>query len=79
MKMINDKGLQQIAEFLASTHRKGSKIVNDDDMLLAWVADAEYSLINHDIARLEVKCWDSVTGHTEVFTVADEGVSDMYW
>lgn len=79
MKTINCKGLEQIANFLRSTHKKGSKIVNDNDMLLAWVVDAEYSLINHGIAQLEVKCWDSVTGCTEVFTVADEGVSDMYW
>lgn len=77
MKIVNENGIEQIAEFLRNTHKQGNKIVNDNDMLAAWIVDAEYSLCQHDIAQLEVKCWDSATGHTEVFTVSDEGISDI--
>lgn len=77
MKTINSNGLEQTAEFLRNTHKQGDKIVNNNDMLIAWAIDAEYSLDNHDIAQVEIKCWDSVTGCTEVFTVSDEGISEI--
>ena len=74
MKIVNENGIEQIAEFLRNTHKQGNKIVNDNDMLVVWIVDAEYSLINHDIAQqLEVKCWDSATGCAEVFTIYQRG------
>ena len=70
---VNDRGLNEIKEFLADNHEKGGDHF-DRDMLLAWAADAEFQLSEGNPATIEIKAWDSVHGRTQEFTISDAGL-----
>jgi hypothetical protein len=69
---VNDNGIQQIANFLAVYHKKGSFTRN---MLHAWASEAEFSMSEGNDATIEIKSWDSVHGRTQTFTISSEGLS----
>lgn len=73
-RTINARGLKAIHAFLAINHRLGGNHFTPD-MLRAWAADAEFQLSEGNGANIEIKSWDTVSGHTEVFTVPDEGIN----
>lgn len=70
---VNENGLTQIHQFLAEHHKKGGDHL-DRSMLIAWAADAEFQLGEGNLASIELKSWDSLSGHTETFTISAEGL-----
>jgi hypothetical protein len=63
---LNENGLAQIKEFLAEHHKKGGEHFTRE-MLCAWAADAEFQLGEGNPASIEIRSFDSVSGHTEEF------------
>jgi hypothetical protein len=43
-------------------------------MLSAWADAAEFQLVEGNSATIEIRSWDTVSGHTEEFTVSDAGI-----
>lgn len=72
-RTVNQTGLNEIAEFLAAHHKLGRDHFSDD-MLRAWAADAEFQISEGNDATIEIKSWDSISGHTETFRVSDAGI-----
>ena len=72
-RSINKIGLNEIAEFLGTHHKLGRDHFTDD-MLRAWAADAEFQLSEGNDASIEIRSLDSVSGHTETFTISDAGL-----
>lgn len=70
---VNEKGLAEIHQFLAEKHKLGGEHF-DRAMLRAWAADAEFQLGEGNPARIEIRSFDSVSGHTEDYTISDEGL-----
>lgn len=73
---INAAGVAEIAQFLATHHKKGGDHFTAD-MLAAWAADAEFQLAEGNPASIEIKSWESLSGHTEAFTVSDAGIDSI--
>lgn len=72
--LVNQNGINQIAQFLLENHKLGKRISQDAAMLRAWAADAEFGLREGNDACIEVRSWDSVLGRTQTFTVSGEGL-----
>ncbi len=72
-KTINEKGLQQIHDFLGEYHKKGYEHFNRE-MLQAWAADAEFQLSEGNPASIELKSWECITGATKEFTISSDGI-----
>jgi hypothetical protein len=72
IKTINQAGLEEIRQFLATYHKKGHDMT--EAMLCAWCEDAEDSLGNGNPPMIEIGAWDSVTGSPVTLTVSDAGV-----
>lgn len=72
-RAVNEKGLAEIAAFLAANHKLGGDHFTRD-MLRAWAADAEFQLAEGNSATIEIKSWDALSCHTETFTVSDAGL-----
>lgn len=70
---INEAGLKEIHAFLAENHKLGGDHFTQD-MLRAWAADAEFQLGEGNPAIIEIPQWDTVSGHTETFTVSNDGL-----
>ena len=70
---MNEQGLNEIKEFLASNHKKGGDHFTRE-MLQAWAADAEFQLREGNPAMIEIRSFDAVSGHTETFTLSDAGL-----
>jgi len=70
---VNSKGLKEIHHFLAENHKKGGDHF-DEEMLRAWAQDAEFQLGEGNPASIEIRSWDSVSGHTENMTISAEGL-----
>lgn len=70
---VNEQGLNEIKEFLAANHKKGGDHFTRD-MLQAWAADAEFQLAEGNSASIEIKSWDSQSGHAEVLTISNAGI-----
>lgn len=73
LKTVNENGLAQIHTFLAEKHKKGGDHFNNE-MLRAWAHDAEFSLAEGNNAGIEIRSFDAVSGHTETFTISEEGL-----
>lgn len=73
-KTINVTGLGEIFEFLAKRHKLGGDHFTSS-MLNAWADDAEAQMAEGNPASIELKSWESVSGHTELFTVSDAGIT----
>ena len=72
-RTINAAGIEEIAGVLDRCHKKGRDHFTPD-MLRAWAADAEFQLAEGNSATIEIKSWDTLSGHTETFTVSDAGI-----
>jgi len=70
---VNEQGLNEIKEFLASNHKKGGDHFTRE-MLQAWAADAEFQLGEGNPAMIEIRSFDAVSGRTETFTLSDAGL-----
>ena len=77
IKSINANGLKEIHTFLAENHKLGGDHF-DTSMLLAWAAEAEFSLSEGNDAGIEVKAYDSIHGCTQTFTVSDSGIDTKF-
>ena len=77
IKTVNATGLREIHAFLADNDRKGGEHFNAD-MLRAWAAEAEFSLMNGNDASIELRAWDSVYGRTQTFTISDAGLDSEH-
>ena len=70
---VNEKGLAEIHAFLAEKHKLGGDHF-DSSMLRAWAQDAEFQLGEGNPASIEIRSFDSVSGHTENYTISPEGL-----
>lgn len=70
---VNERGLNEIKEFLAANHKLGGNHFTRD-MLLAWAADAEFQLAEGNPASIEIKSWDSIHGRAQEFTISAAGL-----
>lgn len=70
---VNEKGLAEIQAFLAEKHKLGGDHF-DRSMLQAWAQDAEFQLGEGNPASIEIRSFDAVSGHTENYTISDEGL-----
>lgn len=70
---VNEEGLREIHAFLAENHKLGGDHFTAD-MLRAWAADAEFQLGEGNDAGIEIKSCDSVSGHTETYTLSAASV-----
>lgn len=71
---VNDHDIAQIAAFLRENHKKGERIAGSKDMLRAWAVDAEFQISEGNPASIEIRSFDAISGHTENFTVSDDGL-----
>ena len=74
--IINNVGLAEIHDFLGRSHKLGYDHFNAD-MIRAWAADAEFQLESGNGACIEVRSFDSASGHTENFTVSSAGIDTV--
>jgi hypothetical protein len=72
-KTINAIGLAEIHAFLAARHKLGGDHFTPS-MLSAWADGAEFQLAEGNPASIEIRSWDTVSGHAEEFTVSDAGL-----
>lgn len=70
---VNEQGLSEIQSFLADKHRLGGAHF-DRAMLQAWAQDAEFQLGEGNPASIEIRSFDSVSGHAENYTISDNGL-----
>lgn len=70
---VNSIGKQEIREFLAEHHKLGGDHFTDS-MIDAWAADAEFQLAEGNPAMIEIRSFESVSGHTSTFTISDAGL-----
>ena len=71
---VNAAGLSEIAAFLAAHHKKGGDHHFTADMLIARAADAARQLGDGNTATIEIRSWDTVSGHTETYTISEAGI-----
>ena len=76
MKTINAIGLAEIHAFLTARHRLGGLNHFTPAMLRAWAEDAEFQLAEGNPACIEIPSWNTISGHTEEYTVSDDGISE---
>ena len=74
---INETGLAEIAAFLADHHKLGGDGFTPA-MLRAWAGEAEDHVADGGDACIELKSWETLSGRTEVFTVAAAGVDTRH-
>ncbi len=70
---VNSTGMQEIRQFLADKHKLGGDHF-DESMIRAWAADAEFQLGEGNPASIEIRSFDSISGHTENYTITDAGL-----
>ena len=70
---VNEAGMQEIRQFLAEHHKRGRDYFSNDE-IFAWAADAEFQLGEGNPACIEIRAWDSTSGHTEEYTISDAGL-----
>ncbi len=70
---VNEKGINEIKEFLANHHKKYQGEIYREQ-LNAWVREAEFQISEGNPASIEIKSWDSISGHTEELTLSAEGL-----
>ena len=71
VRTINQTGIREIYEFLTDNHKQEEFT---ETMLAAWAADAEFQMDEGNPPTIEIKAWDSVSGHAVEFTVSEAGV-----
>lgn len=73
---INNIGRAEIKKFLSENHKLGGGHF-DEAMLSAWAADAEFNLAEGNPAIVEIRSFDTVSGHTEIYTISDSGIDAL--
>lgn len=71
VRTVNQTGLREIYEFLTDNHKQDEFT---EAMLNAWAEEAEFQMGEGNPPTIEIKAWDSVSGHAVEFTVSDAGV-----
>lgn len=72
-KVVNERGLKEIKEFLADNHRLGGDHFTND-MLRAWAADAEFQMAEGNPPCIELRSFDCVHRRTMEYTISDDGI-----
>jgi len=70
---VNEKGLAEIHQFLAEKHKLGGDRFGPSE-LRAWAQAAEFQLGEGNDASIEIRSFDSVSGHAETYTISPEGL-----
>lgn len=70
---VNENGLKQIHDHLIARHKLGGDDHFTRDMLLAWAEDVERNMNDDGRGELEIRAWDSVSGHTELCRITEDG------
>ena len=70
---INDRGIEEIKQFLADNHKKGGDHFSPC-MLRAWASEAEFQLGEGNPPTIEIRSWDSIHGCTQTYTISDDGL-----
>jgi len=68
--IVNENGLKAIHKFLSENHKLGGEHF-DDDMILAWAAEAEQTADDGNGCHIEISAWDSVWNRTQVFDLPE--------
>ncbi len=76
-RTVNQKGLQEIQEFLRKTLAGYENRTFSTDELLAWAYEAEFQLREGNPASIEIKHYSSEGGYTRQFTISDEGLDSF--
>ena len=71
--VVNERGLEEIRDFLGRRHKLGRDHF-DDEMIRAWASDAEFQLGEGNPPIIEIRSFDTVSGHTETYTISDAGI-----
>lgn len=72
IRTVNAAGLREIEKFLAFHHKKGHHFTQS--MIRAWAADAEFQMDEGNPPSIEIRSFDSLSGHTETFTISEAGI-----
>lgn len=70
---VNERGLEEIKEFLTANHKKGGDHFAHD-MLRAWAADAEFQLAEGNPATIEIGAKDCIHGYSMEYCISDAGL-----
>lgn len=68
---VNGKGLDEIHQFLAEHHKDGLSFANKAS-LYAYALEAESHIDDKNPAFIELKSWETLSGHTETFDLSRE-------
>ena len=74
-QIINQHGIQEIAAWLADHMIGGADLM--ESQKTAWAADAEFQLGEGNPPVIELRSTQSVSGHTETFTVSPAGITEV--
>lgn len=70
---VNERGLNEIKEFLAANHKKGGDHFTRD-MLQSWGADVEFQLSEGNEATIEIRAHNCIHGYTMEYRISDAGL-----
>ncbi|MFO0449533.1 MAG: hypothetical protein ACK52I_12885 [Pseudomonadota bacterium] len=70
---LNERGLDEIREFLAINHKKCGDHFSRE-MLEAWASDAEFQISEGNPATIELRAYDCIHGCTMQYTISDAGI-----
>lgn len=73
--IVNEKGLDEIREFLRANHKKGGDFTSD--MIRAWADEAEFQIAEGNPATIEIRAQDCVHGRTMEYRISDAGLEDQ--
>lgn len=71
---VNEKGLAEISRILSERHKLGGDHFGPAE-IAAWAEDVEFQLGEGNGPSFEIKSADTVSGHTEEFTLDDDCLS----
>ena len=72
--VINPAGLEHIRAWLADRMINGGNLGAAE--IAAWARDAEYQVSEGNPPSIELRASQSVSGHTETFTVPADGIGE---
>lgn len=75
---INQLGMQELTEFIRNHHKDGEILCNSPSSLNAWASEAEENLDNGSDPSIEMKWYETKSGHTEIFTISSDGFDTQY-
>lgn len=76
IQMVNASGLNQIRDFLSENHKYGGDHFSSS-MLKAYAEEAEFQLSEGNAPFIELRAAETVSGHTEQFTISEEGLDSI--